>query len=249
MLVITVVTLLLGALLRRSHEGSVLPPGCSVHGVCEVRFRGIYVDQPFEVELHGTFTLNDSLACRPVKTSCSYTVRGFFDGGDGEFAIRFSPPRAGNWLYRSSCQRAELRREGLVRVDSGVDRQRGPAKAEWPRQFRFANGDEYFPVGTTAYAWAHQSPRMRAATLLTLQQGMGRAFNKMRFTILPKWYSYNHEEPPSNLYPYEGTPPANWNFRAFNPRFWRHFESVLSELNQLGVRNAHHRRIVESCRV
>ena len=57
----------------------------------------------------------------------------------------------------------------------------------------------------------------------------------MRFTVFPKWYTYNQEEPPSGLYPYTGSPPANWDFRSFDPRFWRHFDALVGKLLAQGV--------------
>ena len=161
-------------------------------------------------------------------------MRGFYDG-DGEFAVRFSPNLAGCWTYQISSPLSELRRESLMRVLPVADGQHSPVKATGPRRFSYANGSDFYPVGTTAYAWAHQGAAMREATLRTLQQGPGRAFNKIRFSVFPKWYSYNHEEPPSQLYPYEGRPPSGWDFRQFDPTFWRQFETLIGELRGIGV--------------
>ena len=221
-------------LLLWSYQRAAIIPSCTVHGVCELRFWAS-IPSPFEVDFGGTFACkscsqsNDIGQGSPCSRHGGCTVRGFYDGGS-EYVLRFSPPHAGTWTYLTRSSAVQLHQLGgslsAGTVSGGGGR--GPAAA-FGLGFRFADGTEYLPIGTTAYAWAHQNFSMREATLRTLA-GPGRAFNKLRFTVFPKWYTYNQEEPPSRLYPYTGSPPNLWDFRTFEPRFWRHFETLVARL-------------------
>lgn len=71
------------------------------------------------------------------------------------------------------------------------------AKSE--NRFAYADGTPYYPFGTTAYAWIHQTAALRSATLQTLAEG---PFNKIRMCLFPKNYSFNAQEP--ELFPFEG---------------------------------------------
>jgi hypothetical protein len=51
--------------------------------------------------------------------------------------------------------------------------------------------------------------------------------------VFPKRYAWNTNEPP--LYPFEGTPPHTWDFTRFSPRFFRHLEQRILDLQKLGV--------------
>lgn len=51
----------------------------------------------------------------------------------------------------------------------------------------------------------------------------------------PARYPYNYQEPASRLYPYEGTPPTNWDFARFHLPFWRHLEDSVQQLRGAGV--------------
>ena len=58
-------------------------------------------------------------------------------------------------------------------------------------------------------------------------------FNKMRMTVFPKWYWFNHVEP--EYYPYKGTAPNKWDFKTFNPLFWQRLDKRVEELMAAGV--------------
>jgi hypothetical protein len=51
--------------------------------------------------------------------------------------------------------------------------------------------------------------------------------------IFPKYYEYNRKEP--EFYPFEGTPPRDWDFSRFNPAFFRHLERRVGQLRDLGI--------------
>ncbi len=90
---------------------------------------------------------------------------------------------------------------------------------------------------------------MIAQTIETLKRS---PFNKIRFCVFPKHYPYNLKEPRS--YPYVGTPMDSgvltdenfqsytgktegntWDFGRFNPAHFKHIESCIGVLRDLGI--------------
>jgi hypothetical protein len=96
--------------------------------------------------------------------------------------------------------------------------------------FAYADGTPYKPIGTTCYAWTSQSVELEKQTLASLAAS---PFNKLRMCVFPKWYTWNKSEPPE--YAFEGSPPDRWNFKKFNPAFFRHFEQRVAQLRDLGI--------------
>jgi hypothetical protein len=182
---------------------------------------------PFEVHLVGTFV------CRRWR---SHRVRGFYDG-DSVFVLRFSPPDVGRCSYTTQSDLQSLDgKHGSFDALPAHPGEHGPVRAvAGTRHFEHADGTPHFSVGTTSYAWAHHNRSTIAETLATLDSSAGRAFNKLRFAIHPKWFFYNHEQPRTALYPYAGTPPRRWDFRTFAPAFWRHLEVLVDALRSRGV--------------
>ncbi len=88
----------------------------------------------------------------------------------------------------------------------------------------------YFEVGTTCYAWIHQSPTLQQQTLDTLAQGY---FNKIRMCVFPKWFDYNHREPA--LYPFDGDPKNGFDYDHPHIPFFRHLEEAVGKLEALGI--------------
>jgi len=190
-------------------------------GVFETAFEGPADGNPFvDVELTAVFRQGDS----------RMEVSGFYDG-DGVYRLRFSPPARGRWTYETRSNRPELTGKigSLTAVAPGKDNH-GPVRVANTYHFAYADGTPYFPIGTTCYAWVHQDEALREQTLRTLAES---PFNKIRFCVFPKRYSYNENEPV--LYPFEGTPPKTWDFTRFNPAFFRHFEECIRRLGRLGI--------------
>ena len=93
----------------------------------------------------------------------------------------------------------------------------------------YADGTPYKQLGTTCYVWTHQPDALQQQTLRTLA---GSPFNKLRFCVFPKRYSWNTNEPP--MYPFEGK-PRNFDTTRFNPGFFQHFERRILDLQRLGI--------------
>ena len=58
--------------------------------------------------------------------------------------------------------------------------------------FQYQDGSTYIPVGTTCYAWIHQTEELQEETLDTLTES---PFNKIRMCAFPKSMPYNNNEP------------------------------------------------------
>jgi Domain of unknown function (DUF5060)/Domain of unknown function (DUF5605)/Protein of unknown function (DUF4038) len=190
-------------------------------GIFELTLSGPANGNPFtEVELAATFTQGG----RSVKTD------GFYDGA-GVYKVRFMPETTGEWSYVTSSNRSELAgKTGTLIATAPAAGSHGPVRVRNTYHFAYADGTPYRELGTTCYAWVHQSEALQEQTLQTLATA---PFNKVRFCVFPKWYEWNHVEP--LLYPFEGTPPNKWDFTHFNPEYFRHFENRIRQLRDLGI--------------
>ena len=176
-------------------------------------------DNPFDVELFAVFTL-DGGSHKPVQ------VRGFHDGG-ATFRVRFCR-RGRRVAVRDAPDRPALsNRRGGLRVAARRPARAGARAAG--RSFVHADGSAHFSVGTTSYAWIHQGDATIRHTIQTLRDG---PFNKLRMTLLPKWYQYNHVEP--RHFPHEGS-RGHFVKTRFNVTFWRRLDARLRELLAVGV--------------
>ncbi len=189
--------------------------------IFELVFHAKPVGNPFvDVELSAQFSQNDQ----------SFHVRGFYDGDD-VFRIRFSPPYPGEWRYQIQSNHSELSgHEGVFLCTPASGNNHGPVRVHNTFHFAYADGTPYRQIGTTCYAWTHQSVELEEQTLATLRQS---PFNKIRMCVFPKNYAFNKSEPPR--YPFEGTPPTRWDFTRFNPAFFRHFETRIGQLRDMGI--------------
>jgi hypothetical protein len=184
-------------------------------------------------------------------------VPGFYDG-DGVYRIRFSPPAVGKWTYSTHSTHAALDgKAGSFTVVTTTDpMNHGPVESD-RYKLVYADGTPHFSVGTTSYQWSSKSYAMQAETLRTLKvgQGQGQIFNKMRMTVFPKWYGWNHANPVQTGTAYdiiEGSVAANetaWNcvggqcpstagsfdLTRFNVSYWQNYEKLLGSMREMGV--------------
>jgi len=166
-------------------------------------------------------------------------VSGFYDGNN-IFRIRFMPQETGIWNYTTSSNISELsNRKGTFECVKATGNNHGIIRVNDTYSFRYADGKQSYPFGTTAYAWTHMGNGLQEMTLNTLKKT---GFNKIRMCVLPKDYDLVKEEP--ELYPFlvkEVTRDKNneeikvWDYDQFNPEFFRHLEKRIDDLDQLGV--------------
>jgi hypothetical protein len=188
----------------------------------------------FELSLPGPSAGNPFLevefGARFVQGSVSEEADGFYDG-DGMYRVRFMPERQGEWTYETRSNVAQLSgKRGSFRVGPPSRGNRGPVRAHNQFHFAYADGARHTSVGTTCYAWIHQSEELQQQTLRTLRTA---PFNKMRMCVFPKHYAFNRNEPP--YYAFLRDANGKQDFTRFDPRFFRHLEQRVMDLQALGV--------------
>ena len=129
---------------------------------------------PFtDATLFATFTHPDDPAPR--------TVRGFYDGAD-TWRVRFMPSLSGAWAYTTRSNVGALNgQNGTILAvppppPSATEPSTAPVRVTGERTLGRADGETFFSVGTTAYAWVHQDDGLIAQTLDTLRAA---PFNKV----------------------------------------------------------------------
>ncbi|MEW6157248.1 MAG: DUF5060 domain-containing protein [Verrucomicrobiota bacterium] len=188
-------------------------------GLFELALRGPTQGNPF---------LDVQFGARFFQDELSFHANGFYDG-EGVYRVRFMPERQGRWRYLTHSSHPELDGQtGEFMVSAPGNH--GPVRVAHTFHFAYADGQPFKQIGTTCYAWIHQTESLQEQTLRTLSAG---PFNKLRFCVFPKRYSWNTNEPP--LYPFEGTPPRTWDFARFNPKFFQHLERRILDLQKLGI--------------
>lgn len=149
--------------------------------------------------------------------------QGFY-AGNGNYKIRFYPRTVGGYQYRISGlweQEGEVfctpsDKNGMV-ITEGT-------------HFKYENGKDYCPIGTTVYALCYQPLERIQETMDTLRNS---PFNKIRMCVFPKYFDYNWEEP--SIFPFEKKEDGNWDMGRPCLTFWNLLEEVISQLGELGI--------------
>ena len=191
-------------------------------GVVELSFEAEAAERSWvDVELAATFELGGKQRVR---------VPGFWDGGT-TFRVRFSPPEAGTWTYKTVSNNATLDGKiGTVEVEPASGANHGPVEVFDTFYLRYEDGTPYHQFGTTCYAWVHQPEALQEQTLATLAKA---PFNKIRFCVFPKSYVYNQNEP--ERFAFVKRADGSFDFDRPDPEFWRHFEKRILDLQALGI--------------
>ena len=189
--------------------------------IFQLNLKGPEKGNPFvEVNLSAAFKNGEKI----------YHLRGFYDG-NGEYKIRFMPTKKGEWSFVTQSNIKELDGiRGKIICVAPSPNNHGPVFVRNTYHFSYADGRPYWPIGTTCYAWVHQTEELQYQTIETLKNS---AFNKIRMCIFPKSYVYNENEPP--YYPFPRNEKGENDFSRFNPEFFHHLESRLIDLLDLGI--------------
>lgn len=174
--------------------------------------------------------IHSRLAARFSCGDRQYRVSGFYNDG-GEFKLRFMPDREGRWTFITESNLPEL--DGLtgeLECVAPASDATGPVRVADGRHFRHANGEPYYPFGTTAYVWNYQAPEIQQQTLDTLAAG---PFNKLRMCVFPKHYTYNFAEP--RRFPFPGNIREGFDFTRFDCAFFAELEQQIDSLQALGI--------------
>jgi hypothetical protein len=211
--------------LTASVTGALPAPPASVErwGTFELALAGPRDGNPFtDVELSAELSSGNRRR----------TARGFYDG-DGTYRVRFMPDAEGVWRYVTRSNRAELSgKQGTFRVTAARAGNHGPVRVSDRFHFAYADGTPHASFGTTIYALVHQDEALQQRTMASLRKA---PFNKVRLTVLPKWYDHNRLEPP--LYPFERASTSELKFDTSrpNPMFFRLLDRRIAELGAAGI--------------
>lgn len=186
-----------------------------------------------EVEPVGNPFVGICLSAKFTNGAESYEPEGFYDG-EGIYKIRFMPTIEGVWTYETHSNLAELNNQkGEFTCIAASEGNHGPVRIRNTYHFAYEDGTPYIPFGTTIYEWAFQNEEWKKQTIETLKNS---PFNKARMLAVPPFGS-RYESGPDSLhhFPYEGTPPHNWDFSRFDPQFFRDLEKCVIDLEKIGV--------------
>jgi hypothetical protein len=188
--------------------------------IFELTMKGPQTGNPFmDVQLSATFTLRDKV----------YEPKGFYDG-NGVYKVRFMPPCTGEWTYKTSSNSEKL--DGIVGRFTALEAtgiNHGPVQVRNTYHLGYADGKPFWQIGTTCYAWVHQTDELQEQTLETLKDA---PFNKIRMCVFPKDYNYNKNAPP--FYPFPRKEGEN-DYTKFDPSFFDHFEARVADLTDLEI--------------
>jgi hypothetical protein len=204
---------------ERASARLVLPERAEANRAVEIVLEGPSHGNPFiDVDLEALLTNGDT----------TLRVGGFYDG-DGRYAVRFLPPTAGHWELRvSSTARSLDGVEGVIEVTPG--HAPGPVRVADRFHFAHADGTPFAPVGTTAYAWTHQSDELMDQTIDTLASA---PFTKIRRCVFPKHYLYNANEP--THFVWARNDDDSFDNTRFDALFWHRLEARLRQLDGFGI--------------
>lgn len=152
------------------------------------------------------------------------TVRGFYAGSE-VYKVRFLPQEPGHYTWRVSGVTEATGEEDCTPspVYHGLVQTEGT-------HFRFEDGTQFLPFGTTVYAFAHQAPELIAQTVESLKNS---PFNKVRLCLFPKHYDFNQNDP--ELYPFGKDVDGAWDVHRPCFAFWDRFERLLGQLEHIGI--------------
>lgn len=150
-----------------------------------------------------------------------------FKNHSGEYMVRFMPQMEGIWSYQIMIGTEE--RSGKFECTAARGENHGVVHAEGDH-FQYQDGSTYIPVGTTCYAWIHQTEELQEETLDTLAES---PFNKIRMCVFPKSMPYNNNEP--DCYPFLKKEDGSWEVNDPDPVFWEKLDKRIKQLMELGI--------------
>jgi Domain of unknown function (DUF5060)/Domain of unknown function (DUF5605)/Protein of unknown function (DUF4038) len=194
-------------------------------GVYEVVLNGPTNGNPF---------LDVTFSARFTHGMNSIVANGFYDG-DGIYRVRFMPGMTGDWKYETISSSRKLNgKTGAFTVTKPSAQNHGPVQVVNTYHFAHVDGTPYKELGTTCYVWELQPEELQQQTLKTLAAS---PFNKIRFCIFPKRYTWNTNEPIA--YPFSSKDNfatlTNWDFSHFNVKYFQHIEQRVADLQKLGI--------------
>lgn len=212
-----------------------VPDGATAHRMVEISIDGPDHGNPFlDVELIA------HVRAPADSTTGDHRVLGFYDG-DGRYVVRILPDVPGRYTVALESNAGSLDGvQAAVEVGPARPDDHGPVRVDG-FGFRHADDTRFLPLGTTCYAWTHQTEELQEQTLTTLATG---PWSKLRMCVFPKSMVYNTNEP--ELYPYEFTDShephtaamqdgRRYDKQRIDAAFFRHLEQRIADLGALGI--------------
>ncbi|RXK52631.1 DUF5060 domain-containing protein [Aquirufa rosea] len=173
-----------------------------------------------------------------IHSDTTLIIPGFFDGNQ-TFKLRFMPTRLGTWKYTTISNVPGLsKKTGTLECVTPSAQNHGPVKTNG-LHFSYSDGKNYYPLGTTAYAWNHMGEALQSLTLNSLKNS---GFNKIRMCVFPKNYDLVKEEPEhfpfvlkENKRDDKGNMIPVWDYSQFNPKFFQQLETHIEALQKIGM--------------
>jgi hypothetical protein len=187
----------------------------------------------FELSLPGPTDGNPfvdvNLSARFSCDAKTIECRGFYDG-QGTYRVRFSPPALGTWKYQTTSNRAALSDKSgeFLCIKPSADNH-GPVVVRNTYHFAYSDGTPYKSIGTTCYAWVHQTDELKDQTIETLKRS---PFNKVRMCVFPTRYSQN--DPPV-FFPFERGSDNKFDLARFDVKHFQNIDKCITRLRDIGV--------------
>ncbi|QDT09985.1 DUF5060 domain-containing protein [Planctomycetes bacterium K23_9] len=199
----------------------------------------------------------DSLTSQPVDTpfAAKFTasdgdtlqVPGFFNGAH-EYVIRFTPPSAGNWRYITQSPQPSLDGlQGQLAVAKAVANRKGgiTLDARNPRNFTYANGNNYFPIAFEAdwiFALDAENPDDIPKTKKFVDTLADNGFNQVVLNVFAydvKWKKdkalpAKHDYGSPSVFPFAGD-NSQPDHSQLNIEYFQRLDRVVDYLDQNGI--------------
>jgi hypothetical protein len=182
---------------------------------------------------------------RDVRVWCEFTSptgsqhrhEGYWNGGS-DYRVRFAPPEAGRWHYRTSC--SDTMNAGLhgvtgefdVQPYSGDDpfRKKGWLKvSDNKRYLTYGNGDPFFYLGDTVWEIVRKSLMSEARQYIADRKRKG--FNALQLVTI----SCLNLFPNGAVNRYGEAVYLDTNFSMINPRYFDYMDSIVTLANDNGM--------------
>lgn len=169
-----------------------------------------------------------TLECRFRSGEKEVVVDGFYDG-HGTWKVRLMPEVQGTWTFTTASSDPALdRKTGSFQVRAPGPDNHGPVRVRDTYHFGYADGAEYFPLGTTTYGGVGGDARNRLRTANLLSHS---AFNKTRFQVFPAGFGSEGR----GVLPFQVAADGKPDYQRPNPEYYAQIESSLRDLQALGI--------------
>jgi hypothetical protein len=172
-------------------------------------------------------TADLKLQCRFRSGAKEVLATGFYDG-HGTWKVRLMPESQGAWTFTTISSDPDLdRKTGSFQTGPPRPGNHGPVRVRDKYHFGYADGTDYFPLGTTTYGGVGGDLSNRIRTVNQLSHS---PFNKTRFMLLSPFVQGG-----LGAGPFETGDGGKIDYKRPNPDYFSQVESSLRDLQTLGT--------------